>query len=263
MIHLLDIDPELAARLCDDDRAEARERLTLHTALVPAGARAPADLDPRTHPFGLVIIDGLLQREVELTGRVTVQLLGRGDLVLFAQRASESLAAGVRWRAAVDTQVAILDEHLQASLALWPGLAVGLLERSAEQLTRLAVQTAIAQLPRVEDRLQATFWELADRWGHVTPSGIHLPLQLTHEALGRLVGGRRPTVSLALASLAERDIVLRQPDGSWLLVAREPSLTARPPERAPLITPTAAPERPRRNAMTARAGCAAGAVAFT
>jgi CRP-like cAMP-binding protein len=245
VIHLLDIDPELAARLRDDDRAEARERLTLQTTTVPAGEWALDEEDARTHPFGLFILDGLLQRETGLGGRTSIQLLGRGDLVLPVELASEFLDADVRWRAAVDTEVAILDDRVQASLALWPGLALGLLRRSAEQLARLATQTAIAHLPRVEDRLEATFWDLADRWGHVTPSGIHVPLQLTHEALARLVGGRRPTISLALTALAEREIVIRQPDGSWLIVAREPSL-AMPtaPEPAPLVARTAPPMPP-------------------
>jgi CRP/FNR family cyclic AMP-dependent transcriptional regulator len=243
MVHLLDIDPELAMRLREDDRAEARERLTLNTTTIPAGEWALSDQDPRTHPLGLVVIDGLLQRETRLGGRVSLQMLGRGDLVIPAQAPAEFLDVDVRWQAAVDTQVAILDDRLQASLALWPGLALGLMQRSAEQLTRLAIQTAIAQLPRVEDRLEATFWDLAERWGHVTPSGIHLPLQLTHEALARLVGGRRPTISLALTALAEREVVIRLPDGSWLIVAREPSLATREvAEVAPLVARTAPPE---------------------
>jgi CRP/FNR family transcriptional regulator, cyclic AMP receptor protein len=245
VIRLLDIDPELAMRLREDDRAEARERLTLSTRTIATGEWALGDESPRTHPFGLVVLDGLLQRETALNGRMSIQLLGRGDLVLPAQSPSEFLEADVSWRAAVDTEVAILDDRVQASLALWPGLALGLLQRVAEQVTRLAIQTAIAQLPRVEDRLEATFWDLADRWGHVTPSGIHLPLQLTHEALARLVGGRRPTISLALTALAEREIVMRQPDGSWLIVAREPSLTARTvAEAPPRVTRTAPPEPP-------------------
>jgi CRP-like cAMP-binding protein len=245
VIHLLDIDPELATSLRDDDRAEARERLTLNTVMVPAGEWALSHQAARTHPFGLVVLDGLLQRETTLAGRTSIQLLGRGDLVLPAESASEFLDVAIRWRAAVDTEVAILDDRVQASLALWPGLALGLVRRCAEQLTRLATQTAIAQLPRVEDRLEATFWDLADRWGHVTPSGIHLPLQLTHEALARIVGGRRPTISLALTALAEREIVMRQPDGSWLVVAREPSLAVgKTAESAPMVTRTAPPAAP-------------------
>ena len=44
-----------------------------------------------------------------------------------------------------------------------------------------------------------------------------IPLALTHRILGQLVGARRPTVSTALSELAERDELVRRPDGSWLL----------------------------------------------
>jgi hypothetical protein len=93
----------------------------------------------------------------------------------------------------------------------------------------------------VEDRLEATFWDLADRWGRMTPSGIHLPLQLTHETLARLVGGRRPTISLALRDLAERGVVARRPDGSWLLTAAGPSLAPSDHEQAPTLLARTAP----------------------
>jgi CRP/FNR family cyclic AMP-dependent transcriptional regulator len=226
MVRLLDVEPELANRLREDDRAEAHERLRLRTEIVPAGAWTLVDEGTRLHPLGLVVVDGVLLQEVRIGTRESLQLLGRGDVVLPRAPPGESLDAEMRWVAATDTCVAILDDRLQQPFALWPGLALGLLDRVAQQLARLAVQNAIAQLPRVEDRLEATFWDLADRWGHVTRSGIHVPLRLTHEVLARLVGGRRPTISLALAALAERQILRRDADGSWLLLGERPSMTA-------------------------------------
>lgn len=44
-----------------------------------------------------------------------------------------------------------------------------------------------------------------------------LPIELTHSALGGLVGARRPTVTLALSELTERGAIVRQRDG-WLLL---------------------------------------------
>lgn len=52
-------------------------------------------------------------------------------------------------------------------------------------------------------------WHLADRWGRVTPDGVIVPLKLTHEALGRLVGAQRPTVTLALGELVASGRVTR------------------------------------------------------
>jgi DNA-binding IclR family transcriptional regulator len=42
-------------------------------------------------------------------------------------------------------------------------------------------------------------------------------LQLTHELIGRLIGARRPTVSLALHALAEEGILERRDADSWRL----------------------------------------------
>jgi hypothetical protein len=44
-----------------------------------------------------------------------------------------------------------------------------------------------------------------------------LPLALTHETLGGLVGARRPTVTLALRELTERGALVHQSPG-WLLL---------------------------------------------
>jgi CRP/FNR family cyclic AMP-dependent transcriptional regulator len=223
-VHLLDVEPDLAGRLRDDDRAEAAQRLRLRVVEVPTGEwSAPADQHPR--PVGFMVVDGLLLQEVRLATRSAMQLLGPGDVVLPRAPVDETLDAELRWSAAMSSQVAILDERvLQGCFALWPGLGLGLVERTGRQLMRSAMQAAITQLPRVDQRLEAMFWELAARWGRVTPSGIHVPLPLSHEVLARLVGGRRPTITLALKARADRGVVVRRPDRSWLLVAPKPTL---------------------------------------
>lgn len=238
LVRLLDVEPELAARLREDDRAEARERVRLRRAVIPAGTAWPAPEDRDHHAFGLLVLDGLMLEETQVAGRCSQQLLGAGDVVLPAPADdAASLDVGLRLIAATECQVAVLDDRLQGPFALWPGLALGLLEHVGRRLARSRAHTTIAQLPRVEDRLEATFWDLADRWGHVTPSGIRIPLRLTHQTLALIVGGRRPTISLALAALAERGIVMRHRDGSWLLVAKAPTLP--PNERQAVAAPIA------------------------
>jgi hypothetical protein len=44
-----------------------------------------------------------------------------------------------------------------------------------------------------------------------------LPLTLSHEAVSRLVGGRRATVSAALGALASEGLVVRLANHTWLL----------------------------------------------
>jgi hypothetical protein len=60
-------------------------------------------------------------------------------------------------------------------------------------------------------------WLLAESWGKVTSAGTLLPLHFTHEALGAMVGARRPTVTLALGELADSGAVVQR-DGGWLLL---------------------------------------------
>ena len=110
--------------------------------------------------------------------------------------------------------------------------------RAAERSERLAVQQAIAQLPRVDLRILALLWHLTERTGRVGSEGVILPVPLTHELLGRLVGARRPTVSLALKQLTQRGHVARHPEG-WQLSQAMPDLAAELPPGAPLETPPA------------------------
>lgn len=77
-------------------------------------------------------------------------------------------------------------------------------------------------------------WLLSESWGQVTPSGVRLPLALTHETLGALVGARRPSVTLAVSKLAQDGAIVHQ-DTGWLLL--EPP--ARPADPAARILPPA------------------------
>jgi CRP-like cAMP-binding protein len=111
----------------------------------------------------------------------------------------------------------VLDERFTSAAHRWPALGLNLQRRLLDQADRVALHAATAQLPRVERRVIALFWQLAERWGRVSPFGIEVPLHLTHEALGRLVGAQRPTVTLALRDLAEDGALTRNARGGWLL----------------------------------------------
>jgi hypothetical protein len=95
-----------------------------------------------------------------------------------------------------------------------------------QQAERLTTQLVVCQLPRVDQRLLALMWLLAESWGRVTPAGTTLPLKLTHDALGALIGARRPTVTLALRDLSERGAIVRQDQG-WLLLEAPAGATRR------------------------------------
>jgi CRP-like cAMP-binding protein len=110
----------------------------------------------------------------------------------------------------------VLDGRVSLASARWPAIAGALSRRHVRRARSLAFQLAIAQLPRVDDRLLVLLWALAERWGRVSAQGVRLPLALPHRTLATLVGARRPSVTTALSGLARDGLVERTEDG-WLL----------------------------------------------
>jgi len=219
-IRLLDYDPELGATLRAERLAEARVTAQATAIDIPRGARSAEELTGgRELAYGVLLLDGLAKRTVVLDGVVSAQLLGPGELVRVAGTAAGAalVPTDIHWTVLEPLTLALLDEHFLLTVRRWPEIVAALFERLAAQEERRDVHRALAQLPRVEDRIQALLWLLAERWGHVTPQGLTLHLQLTHELIGQLVGAKRPTVSLALKTLEERGGVHRRADGSWLL----------------------------------------------
>jgi CRP/FNR family cyclic AMP-dependent transcriptional regulator len=185
---------------------------------VPAGAWAPPERGSWPAPTcGLLLVDGLVARHVALADRVATQLLGPGDMLDPWTRGSELLPCDVRWSVHEPATMAVLDGRFATAVRRWPGLAAIVHERLAAVANRLATHLAICQLPRVEQRVLALLWHLAERFGRVTPDGVLLPLRLTHRLVGELAGAQRPTVSLAFAALFEDGRVTRRENGSLLL----------------------------------------------
>jgi CRP/FNR family transcriptional regulator, cyclic AMP receptor protein len=99
--------------------------------------------------------------------------------------------------------------------------------RSIQRSRSLTFHMALSHLTRVDVRLLALFWHLADRWGRVGREGTLVPLRLTHATLAQLVGAQRPSVTSALRTLEQRGLLRRLPEG-WLLLGDPPG----DPERA-------------------------------
>lgn len=217
-IRLLDYDPALGATLRPERRAEARERAVAPVVEVAPGTHTTAELAGGTRPpYGALVLDGIVNRTLLLDGVVSAQLIGRGDLLHIAADGDELVAAVTRWTVLEPLTVALLDERFLLTVRRWPELVAALFARVAAQDERREIHRAVLQLPRVEDRVHALMWLVAQRWGRMTPQGVVLRLRLTHELIGQLVGAKRPTVSLALKELEERGSVHRRGDGGWLL----------------------------------------------
>src|SRR3954449_3994143 len=235
MVRLLEVDPDLGSLLTGQRRADAERELAVRTHQVPVGPWDMARLaGTSADHVGLLILDGVLSRELVVADHVSAELLGPGDLVRPWQTGNRAslLPVDALWSVLSPLTVAVLDRRFAAEVARYPEITSALFDRMGERSVRLATTQAISQLTRVDRRLRALFWHLAERWGRVSGQGVIVPLALTHRILGQLVGARRPTVSTALAELAEREELVRRPDGSWLLRGDPPdaqTLARRPP----------------------------------
>jgi CRP-like cAMP-binding protein len=236
---LLAADPDLGGNLSADEFRQARAELTIPGVVLRRGEWDPASLAALDHnAFAALIVNGLLTHDVSVSEHPCLELFGPGDVVGSWPLSGGMLPVEDVWHVAATTTLAILDDRFLAAVRRWPRLLTTLVERMAGQANRSVVQLAIAQQPRVESRLLTLFWHLAERFGRVTPDGVMVPLSLTHDALGRLVGARRPTVTLALKALAEHGAVQRNGDRSWLVKER-------PAAAAPPVRPLSDGARPR------------------
>jgi CRP-like cAMP-binding protein len=154
-----------------------------------------------------------------------LEFLGPGDLVRPWSYEGESapVVAQATWQVIEPTRMAVLDRRFALRMAAWPEVSAALLEREAERARAAVVELAVRQALRIEDRLLLTLWHLADRWGKVSARGTVLGLgPLTHGLLARLIGAQRPSVTLALGRLRERELIDRDPDGHWVLLGDPP-----------------------------------------
>jgi CRP-like cAMP-binding protein len=232
-LRLLDLDPDLLQFLTSEDRAKL-ESVTLRVIALPEGRPIDVtDLLERSGAFAAVVQTGMVLRDLQLGAQRGLRLLGPGEVIALREAPTSPMLAISSYRATGETMVVLLGNAFLFAARQAPGLMVGLHTRLSEQLDRLATQLVICQLPRVEERVLAMLWLLAESWGRVTPSGTTLQLSLTHELLGAMVGARRPTVTLALGELAERGALVHQ-DRGWLLLER-------PAAESPALPPLDAP----------------------
>jgi CRP/FNR family transcriptional regulator, cyclic AMP receptor protein len=170
----------------------------------------------RGEVYGFVLASGTITIDVRFASRRAARVLGPNELVLLDGWDSDTLPVSWEWTVLEPTTIAVLDERIEVIARHWPRLMTALVIRGADQTRHALLQQAISQLPRVEDRLLALMWSLADSRGTMTERGVRLPLSLTHETLAQMVGARRPTVSLGLKALSERGVVVSDGDG-WLI----------------------------------------------
>src|SRR3954466_6289894 len=248
-VRLLDADRDLARRL-GAAAPDARAGAVAGAVALPRGRWNPAIAAKRIRGgFGLLVLRGLLMRDLEGSEALGAELLAEGDL-LGPDDGTEERLLGLepQWEILEPARLLVLDHGFAQRIAAYPALGSALVDRAHERARRTAIALALSHLPRVEDRLHRLLWHLADRRGRVSADGILLAPPpppgeprpprappLAQGRPGRVVGARRPTVALALRSLRERGLVRRGQADEWIL-AHEPPV--------PPVADPAAHERP-------------------
>ena len=219
-IRLLVAEPDLGSALEGDALEQARDQVVFPGIELEPGPLKIEDLrnadGVRDRLHGYLVLSGSLAINLQMSGRRCTRLIGARELVLLDGVQTDSIPLNWEWSVLTPARLVLLDGRLQAVARHWPDLMSAILERAAQQTRQAFLQQAISQLPRVEERLLALFWAIADRQGVVRPDGVWLELSATHDTLASMVGAQRPTVSLGLARLAEGGLV-RPEDGGWLI----------------------------------------------
>jgi CRP/FNR family cyclic AMP-dependent transcriptional regulator len=228
-VYVLDHDAGLRSVLSEPERARARQHAVAGVLELPTGDWYPETDESAAAELGLLVLEGLLIRDVTVADARCGELIGPGTLLRpNDNRGTDApMQHEVGWRVIEPTRLAMLDRRFLRVSAHWPSLVTALVARATERAHNLGVMVTIHSLKRVDTRLLAFFWHLADRFGKVTADGVMIPLALTHRQLALLVGAQRPSVTSALGALAERDLLRRDERGNWLL-----SVADRPDEVA-------------------------------
>lgn len=222
IVGLLDQDPDLQTGLGTGpelDAARRHARAVVYEVSPPAFKTAMIDAYPRTGWLGLLLLDGLLVRHVQLGRRASCELCGPGDLLRpwDPDGVHDPLMITVEWQILKPTRLAVLDTDFTRRTARWPSIHSQLTARVAQRARDLALTQAVTQFPTAHTRLLILFWLLAQRFGKVTPDGVLITLPVTHKLLGMMIGTQRPTVTLALRRLARADHLVREDRQHWLL----------------------------------------------
>jgi len=221
--------PEIIEHLEPDQQELARRQLVADLAVLKIGPWTPTVAPGEPGHLGLLVLEGLLSRDVVLDRPLASELVGRGDLLRPRDQDGEDapIPFEISWTVLHTARVAVLDPTFARVLGQWPSAIEGVVRGASNRAHSLAITLAVSNLRRVDLRLLVLLWHLADRWGRVTPDGVVVPLKLTHEMLARLVGAQRPSVTTALRQLEEEDHLRRTSDRAWLLQGEPPDALAR------------------------------------
>jgi CRP/FNR family cyclic AMP-dependent transcriptional regulator len=224
-VRVLEADPDLGVGV---PRDQLQLATSASTAPVFEFERGPWRFAPPPEPgsFGALIIEGLILIRIDAGNRSHVEMLGSGDVASpwVGTGAELSTPSVVTASVVAQARVALLDRRFALRTARWPEVHAALIQRCIDRARRLSLQSAINALPRIEERVEVTLWELAYRFGRVTREGIVLDLPISHSQLADIVAAQRPSVSTAVIRLEDQGQLSRTARRTWLLRGTPPAM---------------------------------------
>jgi CRP/FNR family cyclic AMP-dependent transcriptional regulator len=223
-VRVLDVDPDLGGGI---DRVQWPLAVAASLAPVFEFERGAWRFSPPPDPasFGALLLHGLMIIRITADTRAHIELLGPGDVISPWVGSGQELTVPSVLAASVvsKARVALLDRRFAIRTARWPEIHAALMHRSIVRARRLSLQSAVNALSRIEERLEVTLWELAYRFGRVTPDGIMLDLPLTHSQMAEMVAAQRPSVSTAFTRLQDHGRIVHTSRHRWLMLGEPPS----------------------------------------
>ena len=167
-VRVLDAVPELADEITDD-RLEGARRHALAATIELSPGRWQASASDLGEPggYGLLVVDGLMTRDILLGQTTASELVGTGDLLRpnDNEGAVSPVQFDIAWNVLEPTRLAVLDRRFAIVTARWPEVAAAIVRCAVRRSHALTYQIAVGHMTRVDSRLLVLFWHLADRWG--------------------------------------------------------------------------------------------------
>src|SRR5918995_1813896 len=127
-VALLDVDPDLGAGMSFERLAMARHEIRGLPLTLRRGEWSPGELAPLgCASAGLLVLEGVLAREIVLEDTISTELLGPGDFIRpWSDDGSCLLRQRVRWQVLAEVRAAVLGESFARAVRRYPELSEAL-----------------------------------------------------------------------------------------------------------------------------------------
>jgi CRP/FNR family cyclic AMP-dependent transcriptional regulator len=242
----------LTARLarCGLPAAALDSLLSRHTLVrYPRGSALFAKGSPADVVFAVLSGIAKIVTVTPADGRILVALAGPGDLAGYADFGEGGERSQLFEAETMTNSVIALitrDHILRVMRGLEPDVILAVAENLNSMWSSVVYRYAQFLGMPLRERLEASFAEMAGRFGVPDARGIMLTPELGQEDLAEMIGGSRPMVSKLLIEMAQQKLIARQGRRYILL----------PHPKVPWKMPPAGPELARGSEPMRRNGAA-------